>query len=117
MSERPQERTAATPRAVDTDERVAEIVEAIEAGHGLGGRRLGKRGTTGGAAVGARLQDAAEIGVPGHRTPAGHPYDPGMGGRTARCGLGVDLDAAIGGHQAEEPTLLPEETAEADRPT
>jgi hypothetical protein len=101
----------------DADERVAEIVEATEAGHGLGGRTLGELGTTGGTNVGAELQDATETGVAGRRTPAGHAYDPGMGGRTARGGLGADLDAAICGHQDEEPALLPEETTGLECPT
>jgi hypothetical protein len=97
---------------------IERIVDETRAGRGLGGRTLGELGTTGGTNVGAGQQRLTETGVPGRRTPAGHASDPGVAGRTARGGLGTDLDDEVAGHQDREPSLLPEEEpADGERST
>jgi hypothetical protein len=87
---------------------VERIAREAAAGRGLGGRTLGELGTTGGTNVGVKQQERTETGVAGRRTPAGRRGDPGVAGRTARGGLGADLDDAIEGHAGQEPVLLPD---------
>lgn len=60
-----QPRPAARPDPDEDERRSDEAVEEMRAGRGLGGRTLGRLGTTGGTAVGAKLQD--ETGTGGHR--------------------------------------------------
>jgi hypothetical protein len=73
-------------------ERVDELVAEMRRGEGLGQRRLGELGTTGGTDVGKEVQEAAGDNQLGAGT-MGHSGDPGMAGRTARSAdLGTDPD-------------------------
>jgi hypothetical protein len=81
-----------TQPGADDEARVDDLVAEIEDGVGLGGRTLGKLGSTGGTQIGADLLRETEVGGPGRPVPVGHPYDPGMAGRTARGGLGSASD-------------------------
>ena len=75
---------------------IDELVQDMRRGTGLGGKTLGEEGTTGGTTVGRDLQKEMETGTnTSGRIPGGHPYDPGMAGRTARGGLGSDLNRDV----------------------